>query len=62
MDERKGINSLESRIMEIKTDQGPVRCQFGRVVDLLDLKGHLGTAVSKNQEAGAIVIMVLESG
>lgn len=36
-DERKGINFLESRIMQMKTDQGPLWCQLGRVADLIDL-------------------------
>lgn len=62
MDERKRINSLESMIMEIKTDQEPTRSQLSGAVDLLDLKEHLGTAISKNQELGALVIKALGSG
>ena len=46
MDERKEINSLESRIKEVKTEQRPVRCHLGGVVDLVDLEGHLGVCTA----------------
>lgn len=64
MEERKGINSLESRIMQMKTDQGPVSGQLGGAAGPCGLKRsqrHL-YRVSENQKLGTVITVVLESG
>lgn len=35
---------------------------MGGLADLLDSTGHLGTEISKNQEAETVVFLFLESG